>query len=204
VGVESEMKGLSLRNYVPTLASIRGEGVSERAMALLAPPLRDALQSGKIVPSGWYPVAWKRELHAAGRAATGEARLAWIMGEEMTRRDLTGIYRAFLRVVSPRYVLSAGSRIFSTYFRPGAMRVVETRRGFVRVAFNECIGFDRNMWQDVLGGCQATLEAAGASAVRLRLESGGGDGDSVASAVAWWAGDADSVAAGKTTLLPPE
>jgi hypothetical protein len=204
MGVESEMKGLSLRNYVPTLVSIRGDAVSEKVMAALSPPLRDALQSGKIVPSGWYPVAWKRELHAAGRAATGEARLAWIMGEEMTRRDLSGIYRAFLRVVSPRYVLSAGSRIFSTYFRPGSMRVVERRSGFVRVAFNECMGFDRNLWQDTLGGCQATLEAAGASTVRLRLESGGGDGDSVATAVAWWAGDSDSLPARSPSLPPPE
>jgi hypothetical protein len=194
--VESEMKGLSLRNYVPTLAAIRGEAVATKVLASLSPPLRDALQTGKIIPSGWYPVAWKRELHAAGRDATGEARLAWIMGWEMTKRDLTGIYRAFLRVVSPRYVLSAGSRIFSTYFRPGSMRVVETRSGFVRVAFSECRGFDRNLWHDTLGGCQATLEAAGANAVRIRAETGGGDGATAATVIAWWTSDPDAVQPG--------
>jgi hypothetical protein len=200
------MKGLSLRNYVPTLCAIRGDAVGEAVMASLSPPLRDALQTGKIVPSGWYPVAWKRELHAAGRSATGESRLAWVMGAEMTKRDLTGIYRAFLRVVSPRYVLSAGSRIFSTYLRPGSMRVVETRSGFVRVAFEECLGFDRNVWQDVLGGCQATLEAAGAKAVRLRYEQGAGDGDPSATAIAWWASDAESLPARATvdSIPPPE
>src|SRR5438067_1415160 len=134
------MKGLSLRNYPKTLASIRGEAVAAKVVASLPPELRAALEAGKILPSAWYPVAWKRELHAAGRDVTGEPRLAWTMGAEMTKRDLTGIYRAFLRIVSPRFVLSAGSRIFSTYFRPGSMRVLETRSGFVRVVFMDCGG----------------------------------------------------------------
>jgi hypothetical protein len=191
--VECEMKGLSLRNYVTTLASIRGEAVAAKVLASVSPELRAALQTGKILPSGWYPVAWKRELHAAGREVTGEPRLAWTMGAEMTKRDLGGIYRAFLRIVSPRFVLSAGSRIFSTYFRPGSMRVVETRSGFVRVVFDGCAGFDRNMWQDVLGGCQATLEAAGANAVRLHIEGGGGDRDTQTTAIAWWTRERESV-----------
>ena len=186
------MKGLSLRNYPVTLASMRGDEVAAKMFACLSPKLRDAIHGGPIVAGGWYPVAWKRELHAAGREATGEPRLAWTMGLEMTKRDLTGIYRVFLRVVSPQYVLSAGSRIFSTYFRRGTMRVVATRRGFVNVSFVDCVGFDRNMWLDVLGGCQATLEAAGASAVRLHIDRGGGDGDSETTATAWWATDGDS------------
>src|SRR4051812_34914624 len=120
VEVESEMKGLSLRNYPLALAALRGEAVVAKMMACLKPELRKALQLGTILPSGWYPVAWKRELHAAGFEATGEAHLAWRMGAEMTKRDLTGIYRVFLRVLSPRFVLSCGSRIFSTYFRFGS------------------------------------------------------------------------------------
>jgi hypothetical protein len=185
------MKGQSLRNYLGVLAAVRGVDVAERALALLSPSLREALANRQIVASGWYPVGYKRELHAAGRQVTGEPRLAWTMGSEMTRRDLTGIYRGFMRVVSPRYVLSVGSRFFATYFRGASMRVDETRRGFTRVTFSGCHGFDRNVWLDVLGGCEATLEAAGARFVRMHIESGGRDGDVGATATASWSGGSE-------------
>jgi hypothetical protein len=114
------------------------------------------------------------------------------MGYEMTLRDLNGIYRAFMRLASPAHVLQAGARIFSTYLRPGKYRVVEMREGFVRVEFSECYGFDPNMWLDVIGGCEAVLEAAGARSVRLHIETGGREGSSTCSAVAWWTGGADA------------
>jgi hypothetical protein len=187
--LETEMKGLSLRNYVGVLRELRGDAVAEAVLAALRPELRAALTSGQIVPSGWYPVGWKRELHAAGKQVTAEPRLAWVMGSEMTRRDLKGIYRSFLRVVSPRYVMSVGSRFFANYFRGASMRVHETRRGFTRVSFAGCHGFDRNLWLDVVGGCEATLEAAGGQYVRMHIEAGGRDGDHAAQVSAWWSRD---------------
>jgi hypothetical protein len=183
------MKGLSLRNYPAVLASLRGSQAAERMMSLLSEEVRVQLHTGGITATAWYPVSWKRELHRAGSLATGEPFLAQKMGCEMTRRDLNGIYRAFMRLVSPPTVLQAGARIFSTYLRPGKYQVVEVRDGFVRVEFSQCYGFDPNMWLDVLGGCQAVLEAAGAQSVRLRIESGGREGDSTCSAVAWWTAD---------------
>ncbi len=181
------MKGVSIRNYRLVLASLRGEDTAEKMMSLLPESLRKALREGSIGATQWCPVAWKRELHRAGALATGEPFLARTMGQEMTRRDLNSIYRAFMRLASPQTVLKAGARIFSTYLRPGKYQVVEMRDGFVRVEFVECQGFDSNMWLDVLGGCMAVLEAAGAQSVRLRIDHGGGEGGSTCSAVGWWA-----------------
>jgi hypothetical protein len=188
---ESEMKGISLRNYPVVLASMRGDPVVARMMSLLNPALRNGLESGVITATQWCPVSWKRELHRAGSRATGEPFLARAMGYEMTRRDLNGIYRAFMRLASPHHVLQAGARIFGTYLRPGKYRVIEIREGFVRVEFTDCYGFDQNMWLDVCGGCEAVLEAAGARSVRLHIESGAGD-ESTCSAIAWWTDEAST------------
>lgn len=185
--MESEIKGLSLRNFPITLADIRGEEVAARMLDSLPDELSRGLKEGTIVRGGWYPVAWKRELHRAACRVTGEPGLARTMGHEMTERDLKGIYRAFVRVVSPRFVLSLGAKIFGTYFRPGSFEVVERRRGFTRVEFRKCYGFDENIWRDVAGGCEATLEIAGAKSVRFHVEAGGLDGDHAMTAVAWWA-----------------
>jgi hypothetical protein len=201
------MKGLSLRNYPLVLASLRGEETVQRMMSLLPVDLRDSLQKAEITATQWVPVSYKRELHRAGSRATGEPFLARTMGYEMTRRDLSGIYRAFMRLASPAHVLQGGSRIFSTYLRPGKYRVVEMRDGFVRVEFSDCYGFDQNMWLDVIGGCEAVLEAAGARSVRLHIESPVRDGISTCSAVAWWTGAADASPAppseGRPSRYPP-
>lgn len=186
----AEVKGIALRNFSVVLAALRGEKFAKEVLAAISPTLRDALQTGKIVPSGWYPLEWYRELHAGVRRVTGgEPGVAWLIGRESTKHDMTGIYRIFLRIVSPHYILSAGSRIFGTYYRPGTMRVLESRGGFSRVAFENCAGFDRHVWNDVLGGCEVSLELAGARVVRVHLESGGHDGDTEAVAVAWWSFD---------------
>jgi hypothetical protein len=187
--MESEIKGQSLRHYPIALRALRGNEVADRVLASLSQELREGLTGGSILAGGWYPVAYKRELHAAGCKVTGDHGLARVMGYEMTKRDLSGIYRTFVRIATPRFVLSLGARIFSTYFRPGTMRVVETRDGFVEVAFANCIGFDANIWRDVIGGCEATLVVSGAKSVRLRFGSGGEDGDEAASATAWWTKD---------------
>ncbi|HMI82976.1 MAG TPA: hypothetical protein VK550_02725, partial [Polyangiaceae bacterium] len=168
------------------LAAVRGPDVVAKMMALLPEQLRHDLEGGKIVPSGWYPVAWKRELHQAGRRVTGEPRLARFMGNEMTKRDLNGVYRAFIRIASPAIVLEASARIFSRYLRPGTMTILEQGKGFARVFFENCHDFDENMWNDVLGGCEAALELTGSKVVRIQIEEGGGDGDSRTTATGSW------------------
>jgi hypothetical protein len=180
------MKGLSLRNYPVVLAELRGAEAAANMAALLPNELRHALQNGLIVPSSWYPVAWKRELHQAGRKVTGEPRLARLMGNEMTKRDLTGIYRAVIRIASPAMVLAASARIFSRYLRPGKMSIIDQGEGFARVLFEDCHDFDENMWNDVFGGCEAALELTRSKVVRLRVEEGGHDGDAMTIVTGSW------------------
>src|SRR5215468_6594756 len=104
--MESEIKGLSLRNYPIVLRAMRGNDVADRVLASLSRELRDGLAMGTIIAGGWYPVGYKRELHQAGAKVTGEPGFARIISNEMTQRDLTGIYRTFVRIARPRFVLS--------------------------------------------------------------------------------------------------
>jgi hypothetical protein len=190
------MKGLSLRNYPVVLAELRGSDVAAKMMATLPSQLRHDLETGVIVPSGWYPVAWKRELHQAGRKVTGEPRLARLMGNEMTKRDLSGIYRAVIRIASPAIVIASAARIFSRYLRPGKMSIIEQGDGFARVLAEECYDFDENMWNDVIGGCEAALELTGSKIVRVRVEEGGQDGDTRTVFTGSWTDD-------KRSMRPP-
>jgi hypothetical protein len=183
----SRVKGVALRNFEKLLVEFFDARTAAAVIEALPNDARDALKRHAVVSGGWYPLDWYKAMHAAARQVTGSGpALAWRIGRESTKLDLTGVYRVFLRMLSPGFVLSASSRIFSTYYSPGKMRLVESREGAAHVAFDACEGFDANIWQDVLGGCEVALELTGANNVRVHMVRGGKDGDVSAEAVARW------------------
>jgi hypothetical protein len=99
------------------------------------------------------------------------------LGYESVKDDLSGVYRIFILVVSPQFLLARAPRLFGNYYDTGAMHVLEAEPGRGRARWSGCAGFDHGLWQDVLGGCEAALVAAGAQDLTLTVTAGGGDAD---------------------------
>ncbi len=184
---EVRTKGVSLRSFLATLERLRGRDAVDRTVALLDRDVRDALTYGQVVPSGWYPLAWHRALHDAAQRACGAGpELARRIGQEGTRADFQGVYKFVAAILSPETLLKQAPRVWRTYWDGGELEVLEARTGYARAAFRDCVGFDRNLWQNVLGGIETTLEVAGARAVSLRVISGGGERDAQMEIEARW------------------
>lgn len=183
-----KIKGVALRNFGDVLAEVCEPHVAERIEAAYPSDVRAAFDHGRVVASGWYDLAWYRAMHATARSVTRAGlSLPRKIGRESTRRDLTGIYRVFLQMVSPQLMVTISPRIWGVYYDTGMMNVLEKREGFARVELTGCDGFDENLWQDVLGACELALELAGAKSVRMRIETGGGTGDAAMTLAAHWA-----------------
>jgi len=100
------------------------------------------------------------------------------VGKVSVMADLSGgVYSVFLRIVSPAFLIAGAARLFNRYYEQGTMIIVASRPGFVHARFRDCAGFDRNIWQDMLGGCEGALVAARAEGVRIRMLEDGSDGD---------------------------
>jgi hypothetical protein len=180
------IKGVSFRAFLRFLEEREPASVPA-TLARLEPELAGALRQGLVFTGNWYPLRWYRALHAAAQGATGcGLELAHDKGFAGVTADLSGIYRMFLAVVSPEFVIRRAAKLFSTYYDTGAMTVLASERGRARARWSECAGFDRNIWTDVFGGCEAALTAAGGRQVRVRVVSGGGDADETAEVQATW------------------
>jgi hypothetical protein len=108
--------------------------------------LRDALKYGKIVAASWYPLRWYGALHVAAQAVTGRgAQLAKEIGRETVQRDLSGVYRVFVAMLSPAWILSKGPRFYSQYYDTGRMEVIFAERGEGAARFVGCVDFDANI-----------------------------------------------------------
>jgi hypothetical protein len=184
---EPRAKGVNFRTFVKVLRKMRGERIAEAALDLAPSELARSFRAGLVFSGNWYPLAWYAALHQAAQKATGAGpELARAIGLEAVRDDLSGIYRIFLLVVSPEFVLGKAPLLFSTYYDTGTMTVTDPARGRARAQWHGCAGFDRNLWLDVEGSCQAGLEAAGARDVTFTVLAGGGDGDTTMELEARW------------------
>lgn len=176
---EPQAKGIILRSSLESLRELCGAEPLAQIVQRLPPGPRDALRAEVVFTGNWYPLAWHRTLLATALEVTGLGpKLLRNLASANIRKDLTTVYRIFLAVAAPDYVLSRSARVYSTYFDTGAMEVEERRAGYARGRCAGCAGFDANLWAYLLGGSEAVLLAAGARDLKLTVLEGGGDGDS--------------------------
>lgn len=183
---ENELKGQAFKGFMGAVKTLFGDDGVERLVAALPPDLGSTWKHGGLVTSGWYPVGWYRELHKAAHATfRGEAQLSRRISYEATRSDLQGLYRFVLQFLSPHTLLGQAPRIFALYNRGGRVEVSDNRDGHATIAYRDCHGADRNIWEDIIGGTTASLEAVKVKVVTVLVLEGGGDGPDMVVSYRW-------------------
>ena len=181
------VKGVAFRSVFGSLGKLRGQPAQLATLDVLSEELRNGFVYGAIVPGGWYPIDWYKELFRAIRSSTGEGKeLTHEIGRQCTRDDMAGIYSMLAKLISPESLFSLSQRVFSNYYSMGKVEVVESRSGFSQARWTDCHQFDENMWTEILGSCVQLLEIGGAKHVRARILQGGTDGSDTMEAAAHW------------------
>lgn len=175
---EPQTRGVPILSFLGALRTIAGYDAVNRMMGLLPPELRDAIGHRKLETKEWYPLSWYRVMHSAAQEATGRGReLARLIGRETTRADFSGVNRVFVVVMSPQALIAKAPRVFEQYYTRGTIKTPVCRAGLALLEWRGCVGFDRNMWDDMLGSVEALLELSGGREVRVEVLAGGGDED---------------------------
>jgi hypothetical protein len=184
---EPQVKGVAFRSVYASLGKLRGDAVQRAVLEAVSEELRHGFTYRSIVPGGWYGIALYKELLGGIRSVTGEGKdLVTEIGRQCTRDDMAGIYSVLAKLISPQSLFSLSQRVFSSYYSTGQVKMSESRTGYSHAVWNDCRGFDENMWTEVLGSCLQLLEIGGAKHVRIRVLSGGQDGTDHMEAAAHW------------------
>lgn len=172
---EPKVKGVAFRSALAALDALHGEATTERAYAALAPSDAETIRY-RIVQTGWYPISLYRALWAAIVAVCprgiDDARA---LGAWSIRRDATGVYRFFFKVLSPETILAIGGRFFGQYYDTGKLEVTDQGHGRARVVYTGCKGFDRAIWEEVTGSSEEMIRLGGAKNVRVTVEKSSSD-----------------------------
>ena len=178
------VKGVAFRSVLASLTELRGQPAVNRVLKALSDEDRSALEY-RVVQTGWYPVELYRTLldAIALEANDGDSVIRAIGGASI-RRDVTGVYRAFFKILSPESVLTLSGRLFSVYYDTGSLSIAASGPGYARCEYQGCRGFDRHMWLELEGSSESLLQLAGARSPKARILRGG-DGEGCTIEARW-------------------
>jgi hypothetical protein len=174
---EARTKGLNFRAFTGSLARLRGKDAVEATLDAAPADVRDAVRFGQIIASGWYPVAWYRELYlAAQRALDVGVELPRELGRDATTHDFNSVFKIVLKMLTPETAFGQVHRLITLYYEGGIAQKIEVKHGVGRVRFTGWDGFDRNVWEDLGSSAEAIVSLCGAKNVRKYVLAGGKDG----------------------------
>jgi hypothetical protein len=173
-----QTKGLQFRSFARSLRRLRGDAALAATIDFLPGELAAGLRYGTIVTGGWYPLEWYREVHAAAQRATGEGReLSREVAKAGVQDDFRGVYRLVTLALSPQAIFRWAPKVVTLYYDTGQLVIDAAEKGMVKGRFLGFAGFDRNLWEDMIGGVSGVMELAGAKNMAPRIASGGKEGD---------------------------
>jgi hypothetical protein len=172
----SSVRGSLFRGIQRCVRQRWGDAALEAAISRCGNEVGQALRYGQIVSVGWYPATWYSDFHkAAQRAVGGGPEMARELGYDSILIDLTTTQRHMLNLVTADTVLGQTNRLVALYWKGGLVETFDLQPQSARVRFSGWSGFDRNIWQDVIGGVKAMLVACSAHDVEWRILAGGRD-----------------------------
>lgn len=181
------IKGSAVLDTVRALRKRSGDEGFARMVAALDDEAR-ALFQGAILPTSWYPLdAFVRLLDADLReTAGGDERELIARTEWLVEKQLRGIYRLFVKLGSPEFVLKRISLVHMTYYNGVHL---ETRSLTPGNAVFRYTGFDRRhrlIGNSIIGFYKKALEMSGAKDVRAAFATPIGDEKGYAELAVTW------------------
>jgi hypothetical protein len=164
-------KGLALLPMPRVIERNFGRKGLQSWLETLSPEAR-AIFSGTIIPNQWYP------FHLAMTEPTqsfcrlfydSDPKGAWALGRFSAEYALRGLFKIFVRIGSPQFIIQKAGAIFHSYYDPCAVQVVDmlARSAFVRITIFPEI--DAMIEYRIAGWMEAGLEICGCEQIKIDI-----------------------------------
>ena len=161
-----QIKGSAIKETIDQIKSRAGEAAFQKILGLLDEETRKLCQ-GEVFSSTWYPLdLFTRFLEIEVRVlANGKEEMVTRGSEAVIERQLRGIYKAFVKLGSPEFVVKRIAAVHATYFQgvPIDVQLQGNNRALVKYT-----GFEKQhriMGFAIVGFFKKALEISGAKDV---------------------------------------
>jgi hypothetical protein len=167
-GVPIRIKGTSLLDSVEAARKREGEQRLAQIVESLLPPFRDIFEK-PIVPTSYYSLdAFVAFLEAGFRLGGDDERVLIKRTEAVAERQLAELYRVFIKVGSPEFVVQRIITIHQTFFT-GIGISVELQPGDARIRYTGFRKQHRLIEYIMIGFYQKALQICGGREVRAEM-----------------------------------
>ena len=133
-------------------------------------------QSQKIMKrylvSKWYPVEYaiiEPTEHICRLFYNGDKRGAWEAGRFSAENALKGIYKFFVKLGSPGFIIKRATNIFSFYYKEARMKVIENEEHRTVVHIYELKPPSQILEARIAGWMERSLEISGCEYVNIQI-----------------------------------
>src|SRR6201987_2805618 len=165
-----QIKGSAIKETIQQIKSRNGEEAFQKILGLLDEETRKICQ-GEIYSSTWYPLNnFTRFLEVEIRVlAEGREEMITRGSEAVIEKQLRGIYKAFVKLGSPEFVIKRIAAVHATYFQGVPIEVQLQGHGKAVVKYTGFEKHHRIMGFAIMGFFKKALEISGAKDVVLRF-----------------------------------
>ena len=136
-----QIKGTALKEAVEQVKAHAGPDAFEKILELLDAESRKIIESD-LFSSNWYSLdLFARFLEVQNRVLAGGNEEMIIRGAEAANeRQLRGVYKAFVKVGSPEFVIERLAAVHATYFQGVSIEVQLQGKGKALIKY---VGFQK-------------------------------------------------------------
>jgi hypothetical protein len=165
-----QIKGSAIKETINQIKSRSGEDAFQKILGLLDEETRMICQ-GDIYSSSWYSLdLFTRFLEVEIRVlADGREEMITRGSEVVIEKQLRGIYKVFVKLGSPEFVIKQIAAVHATYFQGVPIEVHMQGPGKALVRYTGFEKQHRIMGFAIIGFFKKALEISGAKDVVLRF-----------------------------------
>jgi hypothetical protein len=142
-----------------------------------------------VLPSNWYPLkeAGIIPTQKMGEMFYGDPlKGAWQCGRYSAEVALTGIYKFFIKAASPFFIISKASKIFSTFYQPSTMEVIDKGDDWVVLQISKFEEPHPVIENRIAGWIEKAMEIHGVLSVKVDFTKSLTRGDTVTEIRVTW------------------
>jgi hypothetical protein len=130
------------------------------------------IMDGAIFTNNWYSIPWglSEPMLTVGKICYDNnwKVAAWDMGRYSADIALNGVYKFFVQMGTPKFLIEKGSRVFVTYFQPSEMKVVKYEKSNLIVHIKQFDEINEIIEHNIAGWIERALEISGC--INLKVE----------------------------------
>ncbi|WP_424357318.1 hypothetical protein [Methanocella sp. MCL-LM] len=166
-----QVKGSAITSLPAFITEKHGQAGLTRWMDSLSPEGKK-IYGMKVLANNWYSLK-DAMLDPTAKACElfyrGDVKGAWDMGRFSADYGLNGIYKIFVKVGSPEFIIKRGSTIIAGYYQPCKLEVVETGPKNVVLHLSQFPELTPFLEARISGWIQRALEINGCKSVMPKV-----------------------------------